>query len=438
VGCSLIISNGAVADCRIATLGYATSSSGNEFTLTGAGSILRSGLNTIIGRDGPLNRMTISDGASFTCATGMLGLNSSGFSNEVTVVGAGSAWTNRFDCYLGNSSAGNRLAITNGALVIVSNNLFMGVNAGSTNNLLTVDGGTLQVKNVPGTGLLDLHRGKVVFNNGAMELDRLQILNSAGAFEFNGGTLSVENSYINIGTTFFVGNVTNAATLILAGSGSHVFTIPPFVAANATLTGNGSIGGVVILAGGSTFKPGASIGKITFTNSPVLSGNTIMEISRSGLSFTNDQVQVLAPVNYGGSTLVVTNVGPDAPVSGNSFKLFDATSYSGSFGSITLPELAPGLSWTNKLLVDGTIEVIGQPSQPVFAGLTVSGTNLLLTGMNGTPGLDYAVLTATNVTEFSSNWVSLFTNQFGAGGQFSFTNGINPNERQRYFRIRTP
>jgi hypothetical protein len=45
---------------------------------------------------------------------------------------------------------------------------------------------------------------------------------------------------------------------------------------------------------------------------------------------------------------------------------------------------------------------------------------------------------APNVALPSSNWVSLLTNQFGAGGGFSFTNGIAPGELQRYFRIRTP
>jgi hypothetical protein len=42
------------------------------------------------------------------------------------------------------------------------------------------------------------------------------------------------------------------------------------------------------------------------------------------------------------------------------------------------------------------------------------------------------VLTATNVALPLSNWVSLVTNQFGAGRQFVFTNGIAPGERERY------
>jgi hypothetical protein len=126
-------------------------------------------------------------------------------------------------------------------------------------------------------------------------------------------------------------------------------------------------------------------------------------------------------------------------VLGNRFVLFNAASYAGSHSSTNLPPLGSGLVWTNKLLVDGSIEVIAASvSQPAFSSISQSGTNLIFSGTNGPPGANYAVLTATNVTLPASNWVSLLTNQFGAGGQFVFTNGINPANPQRYFRLRTP
>jgi hypothetical protein len=96
-----------------------------------------------------------------------------------------------------------------------------------------------------------------------------------------------------------------------------------------------------------------------------------------------------------------------------------------------------GLEWTNKLLVDGSMEVIGG-SQSKFTSVNVSGTNLIFTGTNGTADANYAVLTTTNVTTPAANWQSLVTNQFGVGGRFSFTNSINLNEPQRFFRLRSP
>jgi hypothetical protein len=50
-----------------------------------------------------------------------------------------------------------------------------------------------------------------------------------------------------------------------------------------------------------------------------------------------------------------------APAPGDRFKLFDATSYGSSFSSIILPSLEAPLTWTNKLLVDGSIEVVRRP-----------------------------------------------------------------------------
>jgi hypothetical protein len=163
-----------------------------------------------------------------------------------------------------------------------------------------------------------------------------------------------------------------------------------------------------------------------------------METFKSGATKLNDRIQVTAPLIYGGS-LIVSNVGIASFAAGDNFKLFNATAYAGSFTSLNLPPLNPGLGWTNKLPEDGSIEVISVPiSQPKIGSITVSGANVIISGTNGIAGQNYAVLTATNVALPLSNWLSLVTNQFGAGGSFFFTNPIAPGELQRYFRIRTP
>ena len=144
----------------------------------------------------------------------------------------------------------------------------------------------------------------------------------------------------------------------------------------------------------------------------------------------------LLSIFYGG-TLNVTDIGTDSLSAGDTFFLFDATPYIGSFTTLNLPPLAPGLSWENNLAVNGSIRVIAS-SQPGFAGVVRTGTNVVFTGTNGTPGANYTVLTATNVALPLSNWVSLLTNQFGVGGRFAFTNGTAPGEAQRFFRLRAP
>ena len=87
---------------------------------------------------------------------------------------------------------------------------------------------------------------------------------------------------------------------------------------------------------------------------------------------TNASVRNLAQVNYGG-TLAVVNAGGTL-VGGNSFVLFSAAARGGAFSTVTLPSLASGLIWTNKLAIDGSIAVIALPaartqiSQAALAG----------------------------------------------------------------------
>jgi len=303
---------------------------------------------------------------------------------------------------------------------------------------VVVDSGTLRATNVSRVGVLDVRRGTTVLNAGLIEVDRLFLTNVGGFFQFSGGTLSAANSRVSNGTIFQVGNGVSPATFVLAGNGLHEFTGILFatVTSNATFTGNGTIGGAapLQLLAGSRLAPGSSVGKMVFSNSPSLSGTVTMEISKNGATLTNDQIQVLAPLTYGGS-LVLSNLGSTALAIADRFPLFSANSYAGGFTNIVLPALAAGLGWTNKLLVDGSIEVI---AGPIFTSITLSGTNVIMSGSNGPPNAPYAVLTATNVTTPLSNWVSLDTNQFDTSGNFIFTNAISPAFPRRFFILQVP
>ena len=82
--------------------------------------------------------------------------------------------------------------------------------------------------------------------------------------------------------------------------------------------------------------------------------SSIFELNKT--SGTNDNIVGLSNVTYGGA-LQVTNLSGTL-TSGDSFTLFTASSYAGAFSSLSLPLLNPGLAWTNKLLVDGSIAVV--------------------------------------------------------------------------------
>jgi hypothetical protein len=186
---------------------------------------------------------------------------------------------------------------------------------------------------------------------------------------------------------------------------------------------------------GGTLAPGVSVGKLVLSNSPALQGAAVMEISKNGATITNDQIQVTAPLTYGGS-FTVTNLGPTTLAAGDRFQLFSANSYVGAFSVVSLPSLPAGLNWANKLLVDGSIEVVATGAS--FTSVTLSGTNVVFSGAGGPPNASYAVLAATNVALPLNNWLSIATNQFDSIGAFSFTNAIVPGIPLRFFRLRMP
>jgi len=98
--------------------------------------------------------------------------------------------------------------------------------------------------------------------------------------------------------------------------------------------------------------------------------------------------------------------------------------------------LPAGLNWANKLVVDGSIEVVATGAS--FTTVTLSGTNVVFSGAGGPHNASYAVVAATNVALPLNNWISITTNQFDSIGGFSFTNAIIPGIPQRFFRLRVP
>src|SRR5207249_12235561 len=188
-----------------------------------------------------------------------------------------------------------------------------------------------------------------------IEVDRLLVTNTLGVFEFNGGVLKTESTSNNNGRTFFVGNGADEASILFVGNNAHHFANGITVRSNTVLAGNGTVIGTLTVLSGAQFFPGVfvgDVGKLVLNDSPVLQGLALMDISKNGSTLTNAQVQVAAPLSYGG-TLLVHKVGATALSAGDRFPLFSASSYGGAFSSIALPALGAGLTWTNKLLVDG-------------------------------------------------------------------------------------
>ena len=435
-GNQLVVDNGARMETSSAGLGVNYLSSNNTALISGPGSVWKLATDLYVG-SAPANRVTISNGAALYSARGYVGFSDLGSNNEVVITGPGSVWTNE-SVAVGNVSSGNRLVLTNGALLRTSETVTIGTFSPAAGNRLIVDSATLLLTNAIGTGQLTVRGGTNVLNSGLIEVDQLSAPDPLGKFELNSGTFSVKSTVYNNGRVFDVGagGGFGPAVLNLAGNGVHFFANGLDVKSNGTVLGNGAILGTVTVRPLGTLSPGASIGKLSLNSTPSLAGITAMEISKAGIVLTNDQIQVTAPLTYG-SSLIVTKLGPSALTSGDRFQLFSATAYTGSFSSISLPPLGAGLTWTNKLAVDGSIEVLGLLS-PRIESIIRSGTNLVMRGTNGPGNGTYYVLASTNIALPLTNWTRVLTNQFSGNGNFSFTNPINPALPRRFFVLEVP
>jgi autotransporter-associated beta strand protein len=267
------------------------------------------------------------------------------------------------------------------------------------------------------------------------------VLTLTGANSYNGPTT------INTGTLALSGSGAIAnSTNIYTGPGAVFdvnaaggFTLGPW----RTLWGNGSVNGNFTVGAAAKLIPGSNgIGTLTFSNSLTLYPGgaappctNIFEIRKSPL--TNDSVVVLGTLTNGG-VLIVTSIGATALAAGDSFKLFNAASYGGGFGPVSLPPLVSGLAWnTNTLNTNGVISVVSTVP-PMFANITVTSSNLTFNGSGGIANSNFYVLASTNLTLPLADWKRVATNQFDNNGSFVFTNVLDTNATQNFYLLQLP
>jgi autotransporter-associated beta strand protein len=226
--------------------------------------------------------------------------------------------------------------------------------------------------------------------------------------------------------TYPGGTIVNGGTLIInnatgSGTGTGIVTVNT----GATLAGTGTIAGAVVIANGGTIAPGNNgIGSLIINNNLVLAAGstTSTEVSKSTAS---DTIRVTGNITFNG-TLAITNANAAAFATGDSYKLFKATTYNGSFGSITPATPGTGQVWdTTALRTTGTIKVkgtqtitFGAITDKTFgdAAFSLSGTassGLTLTYTSSDPLV--ASVSGNTVTIIGAGSVSITATQPGDG-----------------------
>lgn len=141
--------------------------------------------------------------------------------------------------------------------------------------------------------------------------------------------------------------------------------------------------------------------------------------------------------NLSGTFNVTTDQGYSPAVS-DSFSPLTTQVLGGDFTTMNLPPLSPLLRWQSSFGWDGTLSlVVTQPDLiPQFSSAAWSGSNLIFSGTNGTPGKGFAVLSSTNLSVPLTNWTLFMTNSFGTNGDFHFTTTPNPAAPGQFFILK--
>jgi autotransporter-associated beta strand protein len=239
------------------------------------------------------------------------------------------------------------------------------------------------------------------------------------------------------GSNYYTGSTTVSGGTLMVNGNNGSASGAVTVANTATLAGTGIIGGSTVVQSGGRLAPGSNaIGTLTFNGNLAFNSGSVALIEINKTSGTKDLADAGGTLTYGG-TLQVTNLSGTL-TNGDSFKIFDATTYAGTFATFNLPALAPALAWnTSNLTVNGTLSVIANGAIPPAPA---APTNLIATAITHSQINLTWTDASTNETNFlieqSTNGVN-FTQIASLGaGVSAYTNSGLSGSTLYYYRVR--
>ncbi|MEI6074002.1 MAG: LamG-like jellyroll fold domain-containing protein [Verrucomicrobiota bacterium] len=362
---------------------------------------------------------------------------------------------NTFNLGSGTNASTTTFTLTNSGKLSV-NGTVAGSQGAGAQQVLAFNGGTLVASTINAANLRGLSNGPVnllVNNGGALApgdvgtpgkttiTGNYAVSNTTASLAIDLGGTTQANAFTNAMNNYDFVSVSGAAALNGALNVSLINNFVPATSNSFTIltTTSGGLSGMFTNVIGTRVPvanyAGGSFLVVTTATSVVLTNFRVLLAS-----FT-------ASVTNGASPLTVnftdTSVGGITNRSWNFGDGFTtntiATSVSHTFNStgtnlVTLTVSAS--AGTNSASL--AIIVIASSQPPVIGGISLSGMNLVITGTNGTAGANFYVLASTNVALPATNWTAISTNQFGPGGAVNFTNPLNPNSPQTFYRLRLP
>lgn len=435
---TLQISNGATASFTGMTVGAVyngTNSYGTgTATVSGSGSNLAMTGDLYVGWQSN-GSLTLSNGATLNNNSAYIGRDIYGSSRtaSVTINGADTTWTTRGVLWISSDSAVNQTAnhsqatltlndgtvtATNGAdigyglntngSIIQNGGTFAlgsagvlgfsnGASAYHLNGGVLKVGGTAGITSATGTHTFDLAGGTIQVTNSALTTSVKATFATATntTFDTNGlgatwsGILSGNGALTKIGSgtltlsgpnTYSGGTIVSAGTLALAAStgNSAVGTGALSIGTSAMLSGTGLISASSSTIQGTLAPGDAAIGTLNFTNALTLATTATLQLNLASAS-NYDQL-ILGSSFTASGTLTVDLLNGYAPTAGATFQLFDLTNpITGSFDTLNLATLSPGLSWdTSSLYSVGTLSVATSAVPEPSTYVAIAGATALL------------------------------------------------------------
>lgn len=303
----------------------------------------------------------------------------------------------------GNTAGEDTFTLYGGQAILGPSGFKTGSLDANTSYAINLGGGTITAS----ANWTSVLRMTITGTNGNTTWDTANFTNTlTGILPGTGGLTKVGAGTLVLSgaATYSGGTIINEGTLAVRSPGALGSGSGTVLVQGGALIGDGTINDAVDVQAGGTLAPGFSIGKLTVDNTVTLGGTTVMEVSKSGAVITRDQVVSSSSITYGGTLAVVVSGSPLA--AGDVLDLFDATSFVGSFSSISVPPLPVGLIWDfSKLNVDGTLRV-AQPPPSLTVSYTGNTIDLSWPAGYG----DYQLQAQTNAPGIginSTNWVTL-------------------------------
>jgi hypothetical protein len=213
------------------------------------------------------------------------------------------------------------------------------------------------------------------------------------------------------------------------------------------LTGNTNSSLALYNAGGSMSSSDA------FGANPVALNDSVLANS-GDLTFANNDVINFALGTNNAVITVAGNLNLNATLNVTNSDGFIATNYTlltytgGLSGQPALgatPTGFPGYTYSLDTNIAGQVNLVVAAALPSFGNIQVlnsggggGNSSLVMSGTGGVGNGTYYVLTSTNLALPLNQWTPVVTNQFDAGGNFSFTNFAPTNASQEFFRLRLP